>query len=97
MLSELRPGLVRVDHLDNTVEEYFIPGGFAFKHASNVLDISSPESAALENIDADALRAANSEATKKRDAAAAGSREYVEAALALEVFKSLAQSLKLAL
>lgn len=36
MVSELRPGIVRVDNLDNTIEEYFIPGGFAFKHANNV-------------------------------------------------------------
>ena len=97
MLSELRPGVVRVDHLDNTIEEYFIPGGFAFKHASNVLDVSSPDSAQLDQIDADALRTANAEATKKRDAAAAGTKEYVEAALALEVFKSLGQALKVAL
>jgi F-type H+-transporting ATPase subunit epsilon len=97
VLSELRPGIVRVDHLDNSVEEYFIPGGFAFKHANNVIDVSSPESAALDQIDADALRAANSEATKKRDGAAPGSKEHAEANLALETYKALGQALKVQL
>ena len=94
VLAELRPGVVRVDHLDNTIEEHFIPGGFAFKHPSNVIDVSAPEAVALDAIDVDALRAANVEATKKRDAATAGTKEYAEATLALEVYKALGHAVK---
>lgn len=94
VLAELRPGVVRVDHLDSTIEEHFVPGGFAFKHANNVIDVSAPESVALDQIDVDALRAANIEATKKRDGAAAGTKEYAEAVLALEVYKALGQAVK---
>ena len=87
LLSELKPGIVRVDHTDGSHEEHFIPGGFCFKHPSNVLDVSAPESLKVDQVDADALKAANAEAQKKKDAAPAGSKEANEAALALEVYR----------
>jgi F-type H+-transporting ATPase subunit epsilon len=94
MLSELRPGVVRVDYADNSTEDFFIPGGFSFKHAHNVMDVSAPEGVKLDQVDVEALRAANSEATKRRDAATAGSKEHAEAKLSLEVYRALAQALK---
>jgi len=94
-VSELAPGLVRVDFLDNTSEEYFISGGFSFKHPNNFMDVSTTEGVKLDQIDVDALRAANAEAIKKRDAAAAGSREQAEAKVQAEVFRKLGQSLKI--
>lgn len=97
MLSELRPGIIRVDHVDGSSEEFFVPGGFAFKHKRNHMDVSIPEAAKLDQIDVDALRAANAAATKSKDAAAAGSKEFAEAVLALEVYKVLSQSLKVTL
>jgi F-type H+-transporting ATPase subunit epsilon len=97
MLSELRPGVIRVDHADGAAEEFFVPGGFAFKHKRNHMDVSCPEAAKLDQIDVDALRAANAQMTKAKDAAAAGSKEFVEASLALEVYKSLGQALKVTL
>jgi F0F1-type ATP synthase epsilon subunit len=97
IVSELRPGLVRVDFQDNTTEEVFIPGGFAFKHANNSMDISAPEAVKLEHVDVDALRAAASEATKKLAGAAAGSRDATEAKVALEVYAALSKALKVAL
>ena len=97
MLSELRPGIIRVDHMDGSIEEFFVPGGFAFKHKRNHMDVSCPEAAKLDQIDIDALRAANSAATKNKDAHAAGTKEFVEASLALEVYKVLSQSLKVTL
>ena len=97
MLSELRPGIIRVDHIDGSAEEFFVPGGFAFKHKRNHMDVSCPEAATLDQIDVDALRAANAAAIKSKDAAAAGSKEFAEAVLVLEVYKVLAQSLKVTL
>jgi F0F1-type ATP synthase epsilon subunit len=97
VVSELRPGVVRVDHADNSVEELFIPGGFAFKHPNNSMDISAPEAVKLEHVDVDALRAANAEAGKKLAAAAAGSKEGAEAKIALEVYAALAKALKVTL
>ncbi len=88
MLTELKPGLVRVDFNDSTPsEEFFVPGGFAFKHANNVMDVSAPEGVKLDSIDADALRAANAEAVKALAAATAGSKAAAEAKIQLEVFK----------
>ena len=97
LLSELKPGVVRVDYEDNTSEEHFIPGGFAFKHPNNVVDVSSPESLKLDQVDADALKSANVEAQKKKDAATPGSKEFVEAQLSLEVYRVLSQAAKIQL
>jgi F-type H+-transporting ATPase subunit epsilon len=96
-VAELAPGLVRVDYLDNTSEEYFIPGGFSFKKADNSMDVSTVEGVKLDVVDVDALRAANTEAGKLRDAATAGSKEHAEAKIALEVYRTLAASLKVQL
>jgi F-type H+-transporting ATPase subunit delta len=88
LLTELKPGVVRVDYNDSTAsEEYFVPGGFAFKHANNVMDVSAPEGVKLDSVDADALRAANAEATKALAAATVGSKAHAEAKIQLELFK----------
>ena len=88
LLTELKPGVVRVDYNDSTAsEEYFVPGGFAFKHANNVMDVSAPEGVKLDSVDADALRAANAEATKALAAATMGSKAHAEAKIQLELFK----------
>ena len=71
-----------------------MPGGFAFKHANNVMDVSAPEGVKLEHVDVDALRAAAAEATKDFAAAAPGSKAAAEARLALDLFKVLGQAVK---
>lgn len=97
LMTEMRPGVVRVDFMDNSSEEFFVPGGFTFKHANNAIDVSAPEGVKLDQIDTDALKAANAEAAKRRDAATAGSKEYVEAKIALDLYRIMAQSLKVQL
>ncbi len=94
LLTELKPGVIRVDFLDNTAVEFFVPGGFAFKHANNMCDVSAPEGVKLDQVDTDALRAAAADATKELAAAAANSKPAAEAKLALEVFKALGSALK---
>ncbi len=94
LLTELKAGVIRVDYKDNTNEEFFVPGGFAFKHANNVMDVSAPEGVKLEHVDVDALRAAAAEATKDFAAAAPGSKAAAEARLALDLFKVLGQAVK---
>ena len=97
ILTELAPGIVTVNHTDNSVEKVFIPGGFAFKHANNNMDVSTPEAVKLDMVDADALRSAAASEAKKRDGALPGSKEHVEASLCLDVYKSLSQSMGVAL
>jgi hypothetical protein len=58
------------------------------------MDVSAPEGVKLEHIDTDALKAAAADATKELAAAAAGSKASAEARLALDVYKVLAQALK---
>ena len=96
-VSELKPGVVRVDFLDGTSEEIFIPGGFAFKHANNTMDISAPEGVKLEHIDADALKARNAEAVAAAAAAPAGSKEQAHAKIALELYNALGKAAKVSL
>lgn len=97
ILTELRPGVVRVDFMDNSAEEYFVPGGFAFKHPNNVIDVSAPDGVKLEHIDVEALRAANREVSAKAASAAAGSKEAAEVKVQLEVYRILSQALKVQL
>ena len=97
VVAELKPGVVRVDFLDNTTEEVFIPGGFAFKHANNTMDISAPEGVKLEHIDVEALRVRNTEAALKLAAAVAGSKEAAEAKIVLEVYAALSKAVKVSL
>lgn len=97
ILTELRPGIVRVDFMDNSSAEYFVPGGFAFKHPNNMVDVSAPDGVKLEHIDVDALRAANRDVTAKVGSAPAGSKEAAEAKVQQEVYRILAQALKVQL
>jgi len=97
-LSELRPGVVKVEFADaSAAEEYFVPGGFCFKHPNNIIDVSAPEGVKLDSIDTDALRAANAEAVKARDAATPGSAAYAEAKVTLELYRILSQAAKVTL
>ncbi len=41
MLTELRPGVVRVDYEGGASDELFVPGGFFFKHVGNTSDLSA--------------------------------------------------------
>mmetsp|Transcript_92646 Transcript_92646/g.257683 ORF Transcript_92646/g.257683 Transcript_92646/m.257683 type:complete len:180 (-) Transcript_92646:95-634(-) len=89
-LSELRPGIVDVEFEGKSESErYFIPGGFAFTHANNTVDVSAPEAVRLDDIDLDLLRQKSEEARLKQEAAAPGSREEAEAKVASEVYKAL--------
>jgi len=74
-----------------------VPGGFAFKHANNMMDVSAPEAIKLEHVDADALRARNAEATQKLAGAVAGSKEAAEAKIVLELYGALGKAAKVTL
>lgn len=91
---ELGPGQVTLDHVDGSREDYFIPGGWVFKHQDNSVDLSSVEAVKMENVDVEALRSANADALKRRDAAAPGSKEQAEAKISIELYRTLGQTLK---
>lgn len=95
-LSELRPGVVDVEFAgkDENVK-YFIPGGFAFTHGDNSVDVSAPDAFLLEDIDADLVRSKAEELRQARDNAADGSFEEAEAKVGLEVYKALSHELGL--
>jgi F0F1-type ATP synthase epsilon subunit len=52
MVAELKPGVVHVLHTSGSEDEFFVPGGFAFIHGDNRIDVSTPEGVRLEDIDA---------------------------------------------
>ncbi len=92
IISELRPGLLRVDHLSGEVQEFFVPGGFVFNHAGNKCDVSVPEGVSIEDIDTDRVRSELAAWNSKKAAAAAGSKQAAEADAALEVLTTLAKT-----
>lgn len=68
MLAELRPGVVNVIHLDGRSEDFFVPGGFAFVHGDNRIDVSTPEGVRVEDLDAGECLLAPSPAPLQRGA-----------------------------
>jgi len=69
MLAELRPGVVNVIHIDGRSEDFFVPGGFAFVHGDNRIDVSTPEGVRLDDIDSGervVLRLRGAPATERR-------------------------------
>jgi F0F1-type ATP synthase epsilon subunit len=93
IISELRPGLLRVDHLSGEVQEFFVPGGFIFNHAGNKCDVSVPEGVSLEDIDTERVRGEIASWNAKKAGAPAGSKNAAEADAALEVLTTLAKTL----
>jgi F0F1-type ATP synthase epsilon subunit len=96
-LAQLKPGVVTVEPVEGENEKFFIPGGFAFVHANNVLDISSPIGVHLDDIDVDELKSQYAAATAARDAAESGSKEEAKAIVSVETFKSMAHALNVTL
>lgn len=92
IISELRPGLLRVDHLNGDVQEFFVPGGFVFNHAGNKCDVSVPEGVSLDDIDTERVRSELAGWAAKKAGAAAGSKQAAEADAALEVLTTLAKT-----
>lgn len=94
-VAELRPGVVLVEYEKGDKEEFFVPGGFAFKHKDNNLVVSCPEGVALSDIDGDRVKAEADALNAKKASAAKGSKEEAEAIIGLEVFKALGHALKI--
>lgn len=92
IISELKPGMLRVDFLDGTTQEYFVPGGYVFNHASNKCDVSVPEGVSVEDVDAERVRSELAAWGAKKAAAAAGSKDAAEADAALEVLTAVAKT-----
>ncbi|KAA0147600.1 hypothetical protein FNF27_06287 [Cafeteria roenbergensis] len=92
MLAELRPGVVNVIHLDGRSEDFFVPGGFAFVHGDNRIDVSTPEGVRVEDLDADRVREMAAISSAKRDSTAAGTKDHAKAVVELEVYKEIGRA-----
>ncbi|TFJ81652.1 hypothetical protein NSK_006903 [Nannochloropsis salina CCMP1776] len=98
VIAELKAGVVQIVHeTGQAPEKFFVSGGFALTHANSVTDIAVVEAAKLEDIDAEEVPKIYAEAMKDYNAAAEGSKEKVEAQIEVEVAKSLAGALGVAL
>ncbi|GAB5031844.1 atp synthase subunit delta [Nannochloropsis oceanica] len=98
VIAELKAGVVQIVHEPGQApEKYFVSGGFALTHANSVTDIAVVEAAKLDDIDQDEIPKIYAEAMKDFNAAPEGSKERVEAQIEVEVAKSLAGALGVAL
>ena len=90
IVSELKSGLVTINHKDGTSEKYFVPGGFSLTHSNNTTDLTTPVAVKLDDIDGDAVGKNFAEAKKGWEAAEEGSQEKAARWTEMETFKSIA-------
>ena len=97
IVAELKAGVVQVLHKDDdSVEKFFVSGGFALTHESNVTDITTPEIARLDDLDEAAIRAGFTEASSKVGSAADETAK-AEAQIEMETFKAMGAALGISL
>lgn len=97
IVAELKAGVVQVLHKDDdSVEKFFVSGGFALTHESNVTDITAPEIARLDDLDEAAIRAGFTEASSKVGSAADETAK-AEAQIEMETFKAMGAALGISL
>jgi len=68
VISELQPGVVTVSEGQDK-KRFFVSGGFAFVHEDSTCNVNPVECVSIDDLDADAARAALNEATQKFSAA----------------------------
>lgn len=96
VISELQAGVVQLYHAadDAEPEKYFISGGFAFTHKNSTTDVCAVEAVKLDELDAEAAKAAMEEFQRQMDAAPADSRERAEAQIGHETNKAICIALE---
>merc|ERR1712110_848489 len=92
-VAAMKPGVVSVFEDENTIKKYFVSGGFACIHPSNVADIAAVEAVAIEDLDPEAVKSGLDEWTAKM-ASATDDSEKLHAEVALDVHKAMEQALE---
>lgn len=64
-VAAMKPGVVSVFETETTVHKYFVSGGFACIHPSNVADIAAVEAVKVDDLDPEAVQAGLAEWTEK--------------------------------
>ena len=92
IISQLKPGIVEVTVETGKIEKFFVSSGFAFMHATSVLDICALEAVKLEDLDIDAVKkgkaAAESELSSAKD-----DKAKAEAQIAIDTFAAIEDSM----
>ena len=98
MISQLKPGIVTVMHLNGESVKYFVSGGFSITHKdSSVTDISVPEAVALADLDENAIKTGFAESTRAASSAADGSVAKAVAQIEVTTYAAMARAIGLAL
>merc|ERR1712226_1810420 len=86
-------GGVSVFEDENTIKKFFVSGGFACIHPSNVADIAAVEAFPVDELDPEAVKSGVEEWTAKL-ASATEESEKQHAEVALDVHKAMEQALE---
>merc|ERR1712226_1647113 len=92
-VAAMKPGVVSVFEDENTIKKYFVSGGFACIHPSNVADIAAVEAFPVDELDPEAVKSGVEEWTAKL-ASATEESEKQHAEVALDVHKAMEQALE---
>lgn len=90
-IAELQPGLLSV-HEENSVQKYFVSGGFAFVHGNSFADIIAIEAVPIDQLDAAAVQKGLAEFTQKLSSATTDV-ERAEAQIGVNVHGALNSAL----
>ena len=91
-VEELRPGVLEVIEESGASKKWFVSGGFAIIHPSNLLTVNAVEAFTLDQFSPEAVRQGLADA--QRAANGSGSpEEKAEAAVAADVFTAIQEAL----
>lgn len=92
-ISELKPGVVAVqESAGGALTKYFIPGGFASISSDSKLRVSTLECAAIEDIDAEAVKTGLAQ-YQAAYAAATDDLAKAEAEIGVEVYQAMSYAI----
>jgi len=87
-VAAMKPGVVSVYEDESTIKKYFVSGGFACIHPTNVADIAAVEAVAVSDLDPEAVKSGLDEWTAKM-ASATEESEKLHAEVAVDVHKAM--------
>jgi len=87
-VSELKPGLVSITNNDQSVQKFFVSGGFVFVHDDSTCDLSVVEAVPIEHIDPNRARQGVETYTKML-ATATDEMTSAKAQIGLEVHEAM--------
>ncbi|OLL24776.1 ATP synthase subunit delta, mitochondrial [Neolecta irregularis DAH-3] len=91
-IEQLKPGVVEIIGEDNSVQKYFVSGGFAVVQPNSILNINAIEASPLEDFNPETVQKYLADA--ERSLSSGNEEEKLVAEVEVEVLNALSASLK---